>query len=124
MVPTTNDPTLVKYFFSKKPIEKPRQLLKWFRFEFGANCGTFSFCITQPLNLPFASLKLANSKLSVGLSNENKTQHFHLTSHNLYVCFLPVFFQTETTTLSRYFLFGKGNYIFGKLVNKEILLYF
>ena len=45
-------------------------------------------------------------------------------SHQVFsVCFLPVFFQTKTTTLSRYFIIRNWK-IFGKLVNKENLLYF
>ena len=33
---------LLKYFFSKIPIENVRQLLKWFHFKFGAKCYTYS----------------------------------------------------------------------------------
>ena len=45
-------------------------------------------------------------------------------SHQIFsVYFLPVFFQTKTTTLSRYFIIRNWK-IFGKLVNKENLLHF
>ena len=81
---------ILKYLFSKIPIENPRQLLKWIRFEFGAKCFSHVEYYKTLKILPFAMWKLANGKYKgCVMLNENVAFCFHLINQQT-ICRLPV----------------------------------